>query len=76
MDGIWIGLWAFVGLFIFVASIIGATKQYESIIFYVGRNLMILYWKRNKKWPVELKYIDIGGLPATESSFLSSYRVP
>lgn len=61
MEGIWVGIPPFIILLLFVAQIIGAIQQYEGSIFWAGRNLMILYWKHNKKWPVELKYI--GGPP-------------
>ncbi len=59
MEGIWVG--STFGLFLVVATIIGAIKHYEGIVFWLGRHLMIWYWKNRKKWPVELKYI--GGPP-------------
>lgn len=58
MDELWIGIWVLVGLFILGASIIGAIKQYEHFLFWIGRKILIWYWKNKNSWPIELSYSD------------------
>jgi hypothetical protein len=40
-----------------ILQIVGATRNLEGPIFWVGRQVMILAWKRKKMWPIEVKYI-------------------
>lgn len=48
-------IWVTIALVLFIAQVIGGLKQVGSPLFWLGRQIMIWFWKRNKQYPLKVR---------------------